>query len=59
MKQTKVKTAEEARQKAIDWQAWQSEQVMYWSDVIEWADYFRALGEEFNLTEEFEEEGII
>ena len=61
-----VNTAEEARQYAIDWQNWTSEQnevgkepTLYTSDLVEWQDYFTDLAEKFDLLEEFEENGII
>lgn len=66
MEQTIINTAEEAREKAIGWQSWAAEQnqigeepTLYMSDLVEWADYFRELGKRFDLTEEFEENGII
>lgn len=66
MNQTTITTADEAREKAIEWQQWAGEQnqtgdepTLYTSDLAEWADYFRELGIRFNLTEEFEENGII
>lgn len=59
MKMTKVNTADEARQKAIDWQRWASEQNLSWGEVAEWGDYFTELGKRFNLTEEFRENGIL
>lgn len=54
-----AKTADEARQHAIDWQTWQSEQNLYMSELIEWQDVFRELAVKFHLTEEFKENGII
>lgn len=54
-----VKSAEEARQQAIDWQQWQSEQSLSYSEVADYADYFRKLGKKYNLTAEFKEEAII
>lgn len=62
----KVKTAEHARQIAIDWQQWVSEQneigkepTLYQSDLVEWGEYFRVLASKFDLEEEFRENGII
>lgn len=54
-----VKTAEEARDKAIQWQIWASDKSLYMSELVDWMDYFTKLGRQFNLTDEFEENGII
>ena len=54
-----VKTAEEARQLAIDWQNWQSEQSLTISELASWTTYFEALAQKFNLTDEFAENGIV
>lgn len=59
-------TQDEARQYAIDWQNWVSEQnttenpqSLYMSELVEWQEIFSELGERFDLTEEFKENGII
>lgn len=54
-----AKTADEARQLAIDWQNWQSEQSLYMSEVADWQAFFEALAKKFNLTDEFKENAII
>lgn len=61
-----VKTADEARDIAIDWQQWASEQneigkepTLYTSDLVEYCEYFTTLAKKFDLTEEFKENGII
>lgn len=54
-----IKTKEEARQLAIDWQAWQSEQSLSYGELSEWEDFFRKLGRDFYLTAEFSENGVI
>lgn len=54
-----IKTQAEARQFAIKWQRWQSEQRFGWGDVFEWAKEFEYLANEFDLLEEFKENGII
>lgn len=61
-----IKSEDEARQMAIDWQTWASEQnqigeepTLYMSDMADWAAFFTELAAKFNLTEEFKEEGII
>ena len=59
MNKTKVKTKEEARQKAIDYQDWVSKQNLSYLEISDWSCYFEYLGKEFDLTEEFRENGII
>lgn len=54
-----ITTPDEAREIAIDWQAWASEQSLSYGELIDWAAYFEALGQKFNLTDEFRENGII
>lgn len=56
---TEIKTEEEARQTAIDFQLWVSEENLSYSEIAEWGGYFETLAKKFNLTEEFEENGII
>jgi hypothetical protein len=57
--QNTIKTKEDARNYAIQWQNWQSTQSLSYSEVLEYQNYFSELGEQFNLTEEFKENGII
>lgn len=52
-------TQEEARTYAIEWQKWMSEENMTYGESAWWSNYFTNLGKEFNLTEEFKENGII
>jgi hypothetical protein len=52
-------TKEAARQKAIDFQNWQAEQKLSWSEVIKWHSYFVRLAMDFKLRKEFQENGII
>jgi len=59
MKATAIKSKAEARQKAIDWQAWQGRRSMSTTEVMRWAEYFRVLGKRFGLLREFKENGII
>ena len=59
MKIKAVKTKEEARQIAIDWQYWQSKQIMDYWEVSKWHEYFYSLAIKFNLHEEFKENCII
>lgn len=59
-------TQEDARQYAIEWQQWVSEQneigeekTLYTTDLVEWTERFTAIAEKFDLVEEFKENGII
>lgn len=54
-----VYDASEARQWAVDWQNWASEQSLSLGELQYFNEYFKKLGERFNLTEEFAENGII
>lgn len=54
-----VKTKGEAQSIAIDWQRWQSNQVLSYDDVIKHEYYFHTLGKKFHLIREFKENGII
>ena len=54
-----IKTKEEARQIAIDWQYKQSKQAMSYHELLQWQNYFEILAKKFNLTDEFKENGII
>lgn len=59
MQKTQPTTEDEARQLAIDWQNWQGEQSLSYDELLEWEDFFRKLGRDFDLTDEFEENGIL
>lgn len=55
-----INSADDARNAAIDWQYWQSEQSMSWGEVAEWESYFAAIVARFpELAEEFAENGIV
>ena len=55
-----IKSSDEARQLAIDWQTWASEQSLSYSELAEWSDLFSVLTYRFpELTDEFKENGII
>ena len=54
-----ISSREEARQKAIDWQSWASEQSLPYGELADWQSYFTDLAERYDLTEEFKENGII
>lgn len=59
MQKRTPKTKEEAREYAIDFQNWASEQSLSYSELAEWGEIFTALGEKYGLTAEFNENGII
>lgn len=59
MEQTIINTAEEAREKAIEWQSWAADQNLSYGELAECTGYFTELAERFDLTEEFTENGII
>lgn len=59
MEMTKVKTKEQAISKAIEFQSWQSNQSLSYADVINWASYFDNLAREFDIEDEFLENGLI
>jgi hypothetical protein len=59
MKREPIKTKEQARQKAIDFQQWQSAQSLSYGELAKWAAYFEKLAEKFGLRDEFRENGII
>ena len=54
-----VKTKDEARQIAIDWQSYQSNLAMSYYDICWCVKYFTALGKKFCIIKEFKENGII
>jgi hypothetical protein len=56
---TEIKTKEEARQVAIDYQNWASEQSLSYLELSQWQEYFETLADKFNLTEEFKENCVI
>ena len=57
--QNAVSTPEEARDIAIEWQKWSSEQSLSYGELAEYQGYLQALAEKFELVEEFRENGII
>ncbi len=61
MQKQTPKTKEEARQYAIEWQQKfaDSEMGTDWKELCNWQAVFTALGKEFDLTDEFKENGII
>lgn len=54
-----IKTQDEARQCAIDWQNWSAEQNLSYGELAEYGDIFVKLADRFGLQEEFKENGII
>ncbi len=54
-----ITTKEEARQYAIDYQNFASNNILSYKDVIDWNNKLTHLAEKFNLVEEFKENGII
>lgn len=55
-----AKTADEARQYAIEWQEWQSGQSLSYQELADWQSVFQELADRFpELVEEFKENGII
>jgi hypothetical protein len=59
VRKTVIKTKEQARQKAIDWQNWQSNQALSYQELSDWQGYFTKLAKKFGLKKEFKENGII
>ena len=54
-----IKTEDEARQYAIDWQNWQAEQSLSYAEIAVWQSIFTDLADKFDLRDEFAENGII
>ncbi len=59
MKMTDIKTKEEARSKAIDFQSWQSNKALSYEEIANLGTYFNNLASKFGLVDEFSENGII
>ena len=59
MKITQPMNREEAREQAIDYQNWQSEQSLSYGELLEWQEHFESVGKDYDLTEEFQENCII
>ena len=63
MTKKNVKTTGEARDHAIEWQHWASEQNLSYGEIAEWQAHFEKLAEKlakrFKLTAEFKENGIL
>jgi len=54
-----IKTQDEARQFAIDWHNWQSEQSLSLGELIQWQIIFETLANKYHLIKEFKENGIV
>lgn len=54
-----IKTKEQARQFGIDWQHWASDKNLSYGELIIFENKLRKLAKQFNLVEEFKENGII
>lgn len=52
-------TKEEARQYAIDWQYWVSEENLSYEELADWQVHFTDIAKKFGLVREFIENGII
>jgi hypothetical protein len=59
MKNKTITTKEEARQHAIEWQTWQATQSLSYEELAEYQNSFEALANQFDLADEFKENGII
>lgn len=59
MKITQPINRDEAREQAIEWQQWQSEQSLSYEEMLNWQNHFESIARAYDLTEEFEENGII
>ncbi|HTE48961.1 MAG TPA: hypothetical protein VK675_03585, partial [Candidatus Paceibacterota bacterium] len=59
MKLQEINTKDEARQYAIDWQKWASEQSLSYGELADWQGIFTKLADKFDLRAEFEENAII
>jgi len=54
-----LKTKERARQYAMDYQRWASEQNLSYGELSQYQGMFETVGKKFNLLKEFKENGII
>jgi hypothetical protein len=56
---TALKSKQEAKQYAIDYQNWVSEQNLSYGKLSQYQGMLEAVGRKFNLLKEFKENGII
>jgi len=54
-----IHNVNDARNYAIDWQNWASNQSLSYGELFGFQNIFRKLGKRFGLTHEFKENGII
>lgn len=54
-----LKTADDAREHAQEWQAWTANNAMSYMELADWEDYFREIAKKFDLTDEFKENGVL
>jgi hypothetical protein len=54
-----LKTKEDARQYAIDYQKWTSKKSLSYSEVAQYQCLLETIGRKFNLLREFKENGIL
>lgn len=59
MEKREITTREEAIAYAIEWQNWITDRTLFYGELAEWGQYFQEIAERFDLTEEFQENGII
>lgn len=52
-------TRDEAREYAIEWQQWLSEQSLSYGELAEWYEIFKKLGYKYGLSDEFKKNGVI
>ena len=55
----KVKTKDDARQLAIDFQHWSSDQSLSYGELYYYLDDLHIIGKKFGLIKEFKENGIL
>ena len=54
-----AQTADEVRGLAIDWQNWQLQENLSYSEHVAWAEVFERVGAKFGIMAELQENGII
>ncbi len=59
MKITQPINAEEAREQAIEWQHWIGEQALSFDEILGWQNHFESVAEQYDLVDEFKENGVI
>lgn len=54
-----LKTADDAREHAQEWQAWTANNKLTLGELIDWENYFEYIAKKFDLTDEFKENGVL